>query len=188
MIRSWRADSRRRTNHWSATSNGSANSVGCAILRFAQLGVGQEEHSKPKEEPMRAVLSIVAAIMVVTSFANAADYVHELTRQEFEELQVSERGITLNNFTLGEETSFMAKGVAKVRVSFSVRNRNNDTRKLTVMIVGMSDNDILWAVDAGPMMAMVSANKVEECNGTAYVPPGTVKQTKRIWMRIVGEF
>lgn len=134
------------------------------------------------------LVTVVVALLVCPFTANAFDKVYDLTLEQFEDLQVSERGVTLNNFTLGEKTSFMAKGTAKVQVSFSARNRNDDSRVLTVMIVGMSDNSILWAVDAGPMMAMVSANKVKECNGSAYVSPGTVKKTTRVWVRIVGDF
>ena len=135
---------------------------------------------------MKKLVVMIVGVLLAASVANAFDKIYDLTLEEFENLQISEGGVNLNNFSLAENNAFMAKGAAKVQVSFSIRNRNNDTRAVTVMLVGMSANSILWAVDAAPMMSMVSANKTEECNGSAYVPPGTVKQTTRIWLRVVG--
>ena len=119
---------------------------------------------------MKKLVVMIVGVLLAASVANAFDKIYDLTLEEFENLQISEGGVNLNNFSLAENNAFMAKGAAKVQVSFSIRNRNNDTRAVTVMLVGMSANSILWAVDAAPMMSMVSANKTEECNGSAYVP------------------
>lgn len=137
---------------------------------------------------MNKAIVMITGMLLAASAASAFDKTFNLTREQFENLQISEAGVVLNNFSLAENDSFMAKGTSKVQVSFSVRNRNQDVRALTVMIVGMSDNDLLWALDAAPMMAMVAGNKTEECNGSAYVPPGTVNQTTAFWIRVVGDF
>jgi len=137
---------------------------------------------------MKRTVLMIVGVLLAASVASAFDKTYDLTLEEFENLQISEGGVTLNNFSLAEGRAFMAQGAAKVEVSFSVRNRNDDTRAFTVMLVGMSAKSILWAVDAAPMMSLVSANKTDECNGDAYVSPGTVKQTTRIWMRVVGNF
>lgn len=129
---------------------------------------------------------MVVGMLLAASIANAYDKIFNLSLSEFDNFQISEGGVTLNNFSLAENNAFMARGSSKVQVSFSIRNRNADTRAVTVMIVGMSGSTILWAVDAGPSMSMVSANKTEECNGSAYVSAGTVGQTTRIWLRVVG--
>jgi len=137
---------------------------------------------------MKKMMSMAIGILLTVSFVGAFDRVYDLSLDEFEDLQISEGGITLNNFSLAEDSSFMSENYAEVQVSFSIRNRNADTRIVTAMIVGRTANSIIWAVDASPLLSRVSANKTEVCTGSSYVSPGTVKPTTRIWLRVVGNF
>ena len=82
----------------------------------------------------------------------------------------------------------MGKGLANVSVSFSIKNKNSKPNVLNIMLVGMGDKDIIWAVDAAPLMSIISENKTDNATSNSYVLPGDVKKTKRIWMRVVGDF
>ena len=131
---------------------------------------------------------LIVLVGIAASNILAFDKTYELTKTEFDDLTVLANGITLNNFSIAEESAFLAQGTHKVSISFSVRNKTTDSKAFTTMIVGMSNSTIIWALDASPMMYMVSGNTTEECTGSAYVTQGTVAKTTKIWIRIVGDF
>lgn len=120
--------------------------------------------------------------------ANAFDKTFSLTVEEFENLQINQGGVTINNFALGEKRAYMGKGLANVSVSFSVRNKNSKPNVVNVMIVGMTDKDVIWALDAAPLMSIIAENTTDKAESDSYISPGDVKKTKKIWMRIVGDF
>lgn len=130
----------------------------------------------------------LVALFLWTPFVKAYDKVHELTISQLETFQISQNKVTLNNFNLSEDDAFMAKGTCKVVVTFSVVNRNDVSKHFTAMFVGFENDSIAWSVDAEPSFASVSENKTEECRGSAYVPPGTLSKTTKIWLRVVGDF
>ena len=133
---------------------------------------------------------LLQSVLLLFSLSNvkAYDKVYELSLSELETLQVSENKVILNNFCIAEDNAFMAKGTSKVVVTFSVANRTDTVKHFTAMIVGLENNIIIWCVDAEPSFSSVSENKTEECSGSAYVPPGTLKKTTKIWLRVVGNF
>ena len=120
--------------------------------------------------------------------ANAFDKTYLLSVDEFESLQINQGGITINNFALGEKKAYMGKGLANVNVSFSVRNKNSKPNVLNVMIVGMADKEVVWSLDAAPLMSIISENTTDKAESNSYISPGDVKKTKKIWMRVVGDF
>jgi hypothetical protein len=120
--------------------------------------------------------------------ANAFDKTFILTVEEFENLQINQGGVTINNFALGEKKAYMGKGLANVSVSFSVRNKNAKPNVVNVMLVGMTDKEVIWALDAAPLMSIISENKTDKAESDSYISPGDVKKTKKIWMRVVGDF
>ena len=137
----------------------------------------------------KIIPTFVAAIMLCMSVAaNAFDKTYFLTLDEFESLQINQGGVTINNFSLGEARAYMGKGLANVSVSFSIKNKNSKPNVLNIMLVGMGDKDIIWAVDAAPLMSIIAENKTDNATSDSYVLPGDVKKTKRIWMRVVGDF
>lgn len=131
---------------------------------------------------------IGSAGMLLAFSASAFDKTYIVSISEFEDLQISKNGVTVNNFSIAEKKAFLVKNAVNVEVSFSVRNKNDQNKAVNVMIVGMSDGEILWALDAAPGMSMISGNKTDHAVANSYVSPGTVKQTDKIWIRVVGDF
>ena len=139
---------------------------------------------------MRKIFTTLFFITIFgfSKMVNAFDKTYVLTVDEFESLQINQGGITINNFALGEKKSFMSKGLSNVNVSFSVRNKNSKPNVLNLMMVGMSDNEVIWALDAAPLMSIISENTTDKAESNSYISPGDVKKTKKIWMRVVGDF
>ena len=137
---------------------------------------------------MKQSILILMALLLGFSTANAFDQSYVIPIEEFENLQITEKGITFNNFSLSEDRAFLAQNIAKVEISFSIRNRNTDAIPITVMFAGIGDGRILWAINTEPMMAIVSPTSTETLEDSSYIPFGTVKKTEKIWMRVVGDF
>ncbi len=97
-------------------------------------------------------------------------------------------GLKLNNFAISESEAFLARGMTNIKVSFSVRNKSESSKHFNVMFIGIDAKDnLLWAIDASPMMSTVTAGTSELVKGSSYVSPGTFKSTTQIWMRITGD-
>jgi hypothetical protein len=126
--------------------------------------------------------------LIVSVNAYAFDKTYNLTIKEFEELQITSNGVTINNFSLGEKSALLSPSLRNVDVSFSIRNRNDKPHVINVMVVGMQANEIIWALDVAPLMSMISEKKTENATSDSYVSPGTVNKTERVWVRIVGNF
>jgi len=106
----------------------------------------------------------------------------------FEDYVLKVGGLKLNNFTLSESKAFLARGMTNIEVSFSVRNKSESSKHFNVMMIGIdAKNNLLWAIDASPMMSTSSAGKSELVKGSSYVSPGTLESTTEIWMRITGD-
>jgi hypothetical protein len=133
-------------------------------------------------------LFISAAGALLAFSASAFDETYVVSVNEFEDLQISKNGVTVNNFSIAEKNAFLVEDAVNVEVSFSVRNKNDQPKGINVMLVGMSDDKILWALEAAPGMSMISGKKTDDAVANSYVSPGTVKQTNKIWMRVVGDF
>jgi hypothetical protein len=135
-----------------------------------------------------AIGKMLVLALIVSVNTYAFDKTYNLTIKEFEELQITSNGVTINNFSLGEKRAFLSPKLRNVDVSFSIRNRNEKHHVLNVMVVGMQGNEIIWALDVAPLMSIIDGNKTENATSDSYVPPGTVNKTERVWVRIVGDF
>jgi hypothetical protein len=136
-------------------------------------------------------ITIAIFTLIVIGFSgivNAFDKTYVLSVDEFESLQINQGGITINNFSLGEKRAYMGKGLANVNISFSIRNKNPKPNVINVMLVGMSDKEVIWALDASPLMSLIAENTTDKAEADSYISPGDVKKTKKIWMRVVGDF
>jgi hypothetical protein len=56
------------------------------------------------------------------------------------------------------------------------------------MILGMTDKEVIWALVAAPLMSIIAENTTDKAESESYISPGDVKKTKKIWMRVVGDF
>ncbi len=117
----------------------------------------------------------------------AFDKVYQMTIDDFEDFEIKSNGVKINNFSLSEENAWMVDGMKTIKISFSAKNKLEHPKHFTIMLVGMKDGEALWALNAEPMMATLSAKKTESINQTSYVIPGTLKQTKTIWFKVVGD-
>ena len=135
---------------------------------------------------MRKNLVAILSLLLTVNLS-AFDKVYEDTLDDFEDLIVKENGVKINNFSFAEKDAFLTSGLLKIEVSFSLQNKNDSSKHFTAMIVGRNGTNILWAISAEPMMSTVKANQTETVKGSAYVSPGTLKRTKSIWLRIVGD-
>ena len=139
---------------------------------------------------MKKITTTIFALIIIefSGIVNAFDKNYVLSVDEFESLQINQGGITINNFVLGEKRAYMSKGLANVSVSFSIRNKNPKPNVLNVMLVGMADKEAIWALDASPLMSIIPENTTDKAESNSYIAHGDVKKTKKIWMRVVGDF
>lgn len=139
---------------------------------------------------MKKNIATIFALIIIgfSGVVNAFDKTYALSVDEFESLQINQGGITINNFALGEKRAYMGKSLANVSVSFSIRNKNPKPNVLNVMLVGMADKEVIWALDASPLMSIIPENTTDKAESNSYIAPGDVKKTKKIWMRVVGDF
>jgi hypothetical protein len=130
------------------------------------------------------VLAIVGAIYCTNAFA--FDKIFKVTESELEDFAINQNNLKLNNFTITEKQAFLVDGLVNIEISCSATNKNNYAVHFSVMVVGYSDNEILWGLSIEPMMSTLSGNSTETVTGNAYITPGLTNNTKNIWIRIVG--
>lgn len=132
------------------------------------------------------LMMVLAISIIFSNSVFAFDRIYEKSIIDMEDLSIKENGIKINNFSFSEENAFMARGLSNIVVSFSAKNYNEVSKHFSVMIVGKSEHNILWAVSAEPMMSTISAKKTETIQGDSYISPGSLEKTSSIWLRIVG--
>ena len=134
------------------------------------------------------ILPIVVLILCLSfSTVHAFDEAKLVTVDQFEDLEFKATGVKLNNFSIDEKTAFLVSHMKNIAVSFSARNKLEDARHFSVMLVGMSDKQILWSMDLEPLLATISPKKTESVSGSTYVSAGTLSATQKIWIRVVGD-
>jgi len=125
--------------------------------------------------------------LLLTSHALAFDKTYESSLADMEDLVIKSSGVKLNNFTFGEKEAFLARGLSNIKVSFSARNKNTESKHFSAMFVGKSGDTVLWAISAEPSFSSISGNETETVTGDAYISPRTLKKTKSVWVRVVGD-
>jgi hypothetical protein len=114
---------------------------------------------------------------------------------DLDELAIKEGSLVLNNFSIAEETNTIFfgpknKNLAVLTVSCSVKNKSNDARAISLMIVGANDkNQVVWTCHVKPDFGRVQANKTEQLKTLGLlVPRGTKDQTARVTIMACGDF
>jgi len=125
--------------------------------------------------------------LLLASHALAFDKTYESSLADMEDLVIKSNGVKLNNFTFGEEKAFLARGLSNIKVSFSARNKNAESKHFSTMFVGKSGETTLWAISAEPSFSSISGNETETISADAYITPATLKKTKTVWIRVVGD-
>jgi hypothetical protein len=104
-------------------------------------------------------------------------------------LELTKGRVRVNNFTISEEKSWVAKNSLVLNLSASGSNRTEKNIYLTMEAVGYDKTDsVIFAVTAHPSFSTITAGKTEEIRGDIYVAPGTLTRTSRICLRVSGEF
>jgi hypothetical protein len=119
---------------------------------------------------------------------SAFDKAQQVSLDDIDSFQISLNGVTLSNFLIKEEKALLPNGLHNLKVSYAARNTNDDTKALVVMLVGKQEDEILWALNVNPMFFLLASKGNETCEGDIYVPPGDLKKTTKIWIRVVGDF
>jgi hypothetical protein len=136
---------------------------------------------------MRNIIVTLLMFAIWHTNAFAFDKTFNVSVEELEDLVINQNGVKLNNFMLAEKQAFLADGLVNINVSFSARNKNNYATHFSAMLVGLSENDILWCLSVEPMMSTLSEKATETVEGSVYITPGLLSKTKKIWVRIVGD-
>jgi hypothetical protein len=136
----------------------------------------------------------ISCFFVVLLFLLAAsmfgiDESRTVTRAEFEEIAIQKGGVNVNNFSINEDTSWLARDLRVIRVSCSARNRNAASKNFAIMLAGFDGSgNVLWTMAIEPLMGMISENKTADVSGDVFCTAGTLRQTQKIWYRIIGDF
>jgi hypothetical protein len=137
---------------------------------------------------MRLITLLLTGLLLSTN-ALAFEYNFKGSISELEDLVINKNGVRLNNFSLGEGKSYSSKSLSNLDVSFSVRNKNGESRHFVLMATGLdSRGKHLWSFNAEPMFSTISGNKTETVNADPYVLTGTLKKTAQVWVKVVGDF
>jgi hypothetical protein len=134
---------------------------------------------------MKIFLLVVGFMFISNTYA--FDKIYKTTLEDIEDLEIKVNGVKLNNFSFSEKKAIMAKGLVNIGLSFSVRNKNSSSKHFSVMFVGKSGEDTLWAISAEPSFSSVSENSTDTVKEDAYISSGTLAKTDSIWLRVVGD-
>jgi len=136
---------------------------------------------------MKKIILSIIILLNVNLFA----YQHNtgfISIDDFEDLSIKTNGVRINNFSLAETKSWMAKGLVNIVVTFSAKNKNGVNKHFSAMFIGLDkDNNVIWALNAEPIMATISKNKTESINSDSYVQPGTLSKTVKVMTIINGD-
>ena len=85
--------------------------------------------------------------------------------------------------------TFSAQGMTAISFDFLIRNKNKLSRHFSVMMGGYNKDDVLlWTLNAEPIISTKEAvDSDQTVSSHSYVPPGTLKETTKVWIRIVGD-
>jgi len=109
--------------------------------------------------------------------------------EDLEDFSIKHNGVKMNNFTLSEKSSWTTKSMVNLGVSFSVKNKNTDSKHFSLIIVGLNKkNKIIWALNAEPMMGILSGKKTDSISNDTLVMPGTLAETTKVFVKITGDF
>ena len=112
-----------------------------------------------------------------------------ISLEDFEDLSIKQNGVKINNFTLSEKKSWSSESMVNLGISFSAKNKNADSRHFSLMLVGLDkDNAVIWALSAEPMMATIEGAETESISADAFVIPGTLAKTVKVFAKITGDF
>ncbi len=140
-----------------------------------------------------ASLSLASGILLWSGIGHATplklgEFTCVASIDEVFALQLDQGKFRLNNLTLGEDKSWMAKSAIVLNLSASGSNRSDKNVYLSMEAVGFDNSGSLtFAVNAAPMMSMIAENKTEEVKGDIYAAPGILKKTTKICVRVSGE-
>lgn len=135
----------------------------------------------------KIALKLSISTLILASFSSYAfEKVFVVSPAEIENISFKEGGLTVNNVSISEKSSFMAKDLVNLSFSLSARNSTDKPIKLSIMAAGFSSNEPVWALSAEPMMSMLSANKTDSIENDVYSIPGTWKKTDKIFIKITG--
>jgi hypothetical protein len=137
---------------------------------------------------MKLITLLLTGLLLSTN-ALAFDYTFKGTVSELEDLVIKKNGITLNNFTLGESQSYGARQLSNLDVSFSARNKTDKDKHFVFMAAGLDSKGVfLWALDAGPSFSTLSKKATGSITADPYVTKGTLQETKKVIIRVLGDF
>ena len=120
--------------------------------------------------------------------AFAFDQTYVVTKDEFEDLIIKSGSVTINNFSIDEKSAWSGKGLTNIAISFSAKNKAESSKHFSVMLAGVGEKAILWAVGVEPSFSIISGKKTEALSESLYITPGTIQKTKKIWVKVVGDF
>jgi len=104
-----------------------------------------------------------------------------------DDLELTEGRVRINNLTLSEDKSFMAKSALVLNFTASGANRSDTSARVSIEAVGFDEKQSLsFAVTAQPLFG-ISPGKTETIKGDIYIAPGTLKRTSKICLRVNGE-
>lgn len=138
---------------------------------------------------MRTLGLALLLALASTPLALAFDKTVVVDQAGAEELQISENGVRINNLSLSETPALFKKGLFNLQVDLSARNSGDQPRNLTVMLAGLgAKGEVLWALTVAPPFYTVAPGNTATMKGSAYVTEGTLGQTKKVWLRVVGNY
>ncbi len=122
-------------------------------------------------------------LLSLSSSVSAYDNIFELDLKTLDDLNISQQKLTLNNFSVSEDDG---GSQTKIKITFSVKNKDEDRHKLSVMMVGFTKNNPIWAISIDD--DYIFSKTTDTKQGSASVAKGDLGKTNRIWMRVVGDF
>jgi len=147
--------------------------------------------------PMLRTMSLGFALRIVY-FITVAHAAQPMTLGDFScvnslddasALELTNGRVRINNFTISEDKSWVAKNVVVLNFSASGSNRTEKSVNLSVEAVGYDPaNAITFVVTAHPLFSTISAGKTEVIKGDIYAAPATLTHTSRFCIRVTGEF
>ena len=138
---------------------------------------------------MRSLSLSLALAILMAPAATAFDQSYTVDEAGADEFAINQGGIRINNLSLTEKPALFKKGLFNFEVSLSARNTGAEPKNLTVMLAGKGPKGkILWAVTVAPPFYTVAKGTTATMKGSAYVTEGTLAKTKKVWLRVVGNF
>lgn len=112
------------------------------------------------------------------------DKIYELKPEEFESQVIETEHFIINNLLLARaRNEYDDKKMERVTFGASIKSRTSKSQEVTVMLAGFDDKkSLLWT---GKSSDSLYGRVVESMNDQIRIPPGTLKNTVNIWMRVV---